>query len=154
DILSANDDGGPFEVSGGRKPVDAGPDADRAIDHRAGGEATGAGPFSRRGHKCRQHQQARNNGGQTPKTSGFHSRPSSDGGAMKPRSAEAATTAGLAREPSPPYPMRFCQFRLNDVIAHCPVASASGPCPKHGPHHDWRIWPPTDRNTSAIDSPP
>ena len=39
---------------------------------------------------------------------------------MKPSSADAATTAGLARYPSPPNPMRFCQLRLNDVIARWP----------------------------------
>jgi hypothetical protein len=77
-----------------------------------------------------------------------------DGGAMYPASAEAATTAGEARYPSPPTPIRFCQFRLNDVIARCPGASASGPCPKHGPHHESRIAAPAPRSTLAIDSPP
>ena len=43
---------------------------------------------------------------------------------------------------------------LNDVMARWPGCSASGPWPKHGPHHDWRISAPTDRSTSAIDSPP
>ena len=28
-------------------------------------------------------------------------------------------------------------------MARCPGASASGPWPKHGPHQDWRISPPT-----------
>ena len=32
--------------------------------------------------------------------------------------------------------MRFCQLRLKVVIARCPPARASGPWPKHGPHHD------------------
>src|ERR1700687_4401469 len=54
----------------------------------------------------------------------------------------------------PPTPMRFAQLRLKDVIAVSPLASASGPWPKHGPHHDSRISAPTDRKTSAIDSPP
>jgi hypothetical protein len=32
--------------------------------------------------------------------------------------------------------MRFCQLRLNEVMARCPGSSASGPWPKQGPHHD------------------
>ena len=40
------------------------------------------------------------------------------------------------------------------VIARSPFARESGPWPKHGPHHERRMTPPTDRNTSAIDSPP
>ena len=50
--------------------------------------------------------------------------------------------------------MRFCQLRLKVVMARCPGLSASGPWPKHGPHHDSRIWPPAPRRTSAIDAPP
>src|SRR6267143_896747 len=50
--------------------------------------------------------------------------------------------------------MRFCQLRLNDVMATSPFFKASGPWPKHGPHQDSRILAPTDRNTAAIDSPP
>src|SRR5438093_650211 len=50
--------------------------------------------------------------------------------------------------------MRFAQFRLKDVIALSPLRSASGPWPKHGPHHDSRITAPAARKTSAIDSPP
>src|SRR5206468_4110364 len=76
---------------------------------------------------------------QTPNSFGSHCSPSSFGGAMYPSSADEATTAGLARYPSPPTPIRFCQLRLNDVIARCPFCSASGPCPKQGPHHDCRI---------------
>src|SRR5438046_10228435 len=49
--------------------------------------------------------------------------------------------------------MRFVQLRLNDVIALSPFFSASGPWPKHGPHHDSRISAPAARKTSAIDSP-
>ena len=50
--------------------------------------------------------------------------------------------------------MRFCQFRLKVVMAVCPDASASSPCPKQGPHQESRIFPPTARKTCAIDSPP
>src|SRR2546423_3735814 len=79
--------------------------------------------------------------------------PSSLGGPMYPSSADDATTAGLARYPRPPTPMRLVQLRLNEVIALSPFFSASGPWPKHGPHHDSRISAPAARNTSAIHSP-
>src|SRR5512142_556637 len=80
--------------------------------------------------------------------------PSSLGGPMYPRRADEATTAGDARYPRPPTPMRLAQLRLNDEIAVSPFVSASGPCPKHGPHHDSRMTAPTERNTSPMLSPP
>jgi hypothetical protein len=49
--------------------------------------------------------------------------------------------------------MRLVQLRLKLVIARWPRVSASGPCPKHGPHQLWRMPPPTERKTAAIDSP-
>src|SRR5262249_27690929 len=91
--------------------------------------------------------------GQTANDSAFHSMPSSPGGAMSPTSADDTTTAGLARYPSPPRPMRLVQLRLNDVMARSPFVSASGPCPKHGPHHESRISAPSARNTAATESP-
>src|SRR6267143_5676526 len=50
--------------------------------------------------------------------------------------------------------MRLVQFRLNEVMALSPFFNASGPWPKHGPHHDSRISAPAARKTSASDSPP
>src|SRR3989442_701271 len=44
--------------------------------------------------------------------------------------------------------------RLRRVPARGIERSATGPCPKHGPHHDARISAPAERNTEAIDSPP
>ena len=60
-------------------------------------------PDLRVGKPLHQHSSEKTNtcrvkpSGQTPYSSAFHSRPSSVGGAMYPTSAEAATTAGLAR---------------------------------------------------------
>ena len=50
--------------------------------------------------------------------------------------------------------MRFVQLRLNEVIALSPFASASGPCPKQGPHHEARISAPASRSTCAMLAPP
>ena len=51
---------------------------------------------------------------------------------MWPISADDATTAGLARYPCPPRPIRFCQFRLNEVIARCPPRQRVRPLSETG----------------------